>query len=117
MTTIDFGLALQNQLTERQQRNDARNGVERIYSRKQIEQAFLETFELIGGVSRLALWANDPANYDKFLVLLMRLAPKEVGGAMKGQILEYRSNVPQSPLNRKAEDEVIAEGEFTEDTP
>ena len=46
-----------------------RGAVERIYSRKQIEQAFLETFELVGGVSRLASWADDEENYKDFLIL------------------------------------------------
>ena len=48
-----------------------------IFSRKQIEQAFLETFDLVGGVPRLALWANQEENYSAFLQLLLKLAPKE----------------------------------------
>lgn len=103
---VDFNKALQAQLTDRQRQMDAKRGVERIWSRKQIEQAFIETFEMVGGVPRLAIWANDPANYKDFLNLLMRLAPKDTGAAIAGQILEYRSNVPTSPLNRKAPEEV-----------
>lgn len=98
----DFNRSLQEQLTTRQRRRAGAGGIERIYSRKQIEQAFLETFEMVGGVSRLAIWANDDENYEKFLNLLMRLAPKDVGNAVAGQILEYRSLVPSSPLNRPA---------------
>jgi hypothetical protein len=98
--TTDFNVALQNQLSERQRRKDSKGGVERIFSRRQIEQAFLETFEMVGGVPRLAIWANDPANYGQFLALMMKLAPKDAGGAIAGAVLEYRSNVPQSPLNR-----------------
>lgn len=80
-----------------------RGGVERIYTRKQIEQAFLETFELIGGIPRLALWANKEENYETFLKLLMTLKPKEAAG-LSAQVLEYRSNIPHSPLNgRQAE--------------
>lgn len=112
---IDFNNALQNQLTERQRKLDQSRGVQRIWSRKQIEQAFIETFEMVGGVPRLAIWANDPENYKDFLMLLMKLAPKDTGSAIAGQILEYRSNVPSSPLNRpapapeEAEDAVLIE--------
>jgi len=82
-----------------------RVGVERIYSRKQIEQAFLESFELIGGVSRLAHWANDDENYKDFLKLLMVMAPKEALAANTGNVIEYRSNIPASPLNSVVIDE------------
>ena len=96
---FDFDLHLQRQLTDRQRKKDANSNVERIWSRKQIQNAFQETFELIGGVPRLAIWANEPNNYGKFLELLMKLAPKDTGRDLAGQILEYRSNVPHSPLN------------------
>lgn len=107
--TTDFNVALQNQLSERQRRKDLKGGVERIFSRKQIEQAFLETFEMVGGVPRLAIWANNPENYGKFLELMMKLAPKDMGGAVAGAILEYRSNVPASPLNRPKVDEDVSD--------
>lgn len=86
--------------------------VDRIYSRKQIEQAFLETFEMIGGIPRLAMWANQEENYESFLKLLMQLKPKEVGGSL-AQVFEYRSNIPGSKLNRPAagEDVVIIDQE------
>ena len=115
---MDFDLALQQQLTERQRRKDARTGVERIFSRKQIEQAFIESFEMVGGIPRLAIWANKEENYGQFLNLLMRLAPKDMGGAIQGAVLEYRSNVPQSPLNRgKAEDNKdIEDGVIVDDS-
>ena len=80
-----------------------RGAVERIYSRKQIEQAFLETFELVGGVSRLASWAHEDENYKDFLKLLMVMAPKETLQQATGNVIEYRSNIPTSPLNRAAE--------------
>jgi hypothetical protein len=100
----DFTVALHNNLSLRERNRHARGNVETIYSRKQIEQAFLETFELVGGVPRLALWANDEENYGTFLKLLMTMAPKERLDGIKGQILEYRSAVPASPLNRPPED-------------
>ena len=86
----------------------------RIYSRKQIEQAFLETFELIGGVQRLALWANREENYHDFLKLMMKLTPREMMQDM-GNVLEYRSNVPASGLSRRGKPEGgISEGRFTD---
>lgn len=92
-----FEASLHRSLRARERRSDA--GVATIFSRKQVEQAFLETFELIGGVPRLALWANDPVNYAQFLKLLMVLAPKDVPAATQGTVLEYRSNIPRSPLS------------------
>lgn len=103
---MSFEQALEKQLTARQ-----RGTVTPIYSRKQIEQAFLETFELVGGVQRLAVWANEPENYETFLQLLMKLAPKDLAKGVEGQILEYRSNVPQSPLNRLPSQEEIEDAD------
>jgi hypothetical protein len=105
---MDFDLALQKQLSERQRKRNG--GVEKVYSRRQIEQAFLETFDMVGGVTRLALWANDPENYGTFLQLMMKLAPKEAVASQMGAVLEYRSNIPASPLNRKPEEP--EDGEF-----
>jgi hypothetical protein len=87
-----------------------RSRPDRIYSRKQIEQAFLETFDLVGGVPRLASWANETENYASFLKLLMVLAPKDSIKEAAGNVIEYRSNVPASPLNGSVSG--IAEGEF-----
>lgn len=114
---MDFDIALQRQLSERQRKKNG--GVEKVFSPKQIQNAFIESFEMIGGVPRLALWANDPENYETFLKLLIAIAPKgaqaTIGGQM-GQILEYRSAVPQSPLNRPAPDkeQEVSEGDFTD---
>ena len=113
---MDFDLALQNQLSERQRKKSG--NVERVYSRRQIEQAFLESFEMVGGVPRLAIWANKDENYGEFLKLMMKLAPKEASAQMLGQVIEYRTNVPASPLNRPAPEKSTldgaVEGEFTD---
>lgn len=109
---MDFDLALQRQLSERQRKKNG--GVEKIYSRKMIETAFLETFEMVGGVPRLAIWANSEENYGTFLQLLMKIAPKEMVGQQLGQVLEYRSSVPQSPLNRPKAEPEVEEGDFTD---
>ena len=112
---MDFDLALQRQLSERQRKKNG--GVEKVFSRRQIEQAFLESFEMIGGIPRLAIWANSEENYGTFLSLLMKIAPKEAMQGRVGQVLEYRSNVPASPLNRPAPEKGPDEpedGEFTD---
>jgi hypothetical protein len=76
-------------------------GSQDIYSRRAIEQAFLETFELVGGVSTLTNWAvSSPENYGEFLKLLTRFAPKVELGPQGGAVIEYRSNIPSSPLSR-----------------
>lgn len=47
--------------------------VPRAVSRKRVERAFLNAFELIGGVPRLALWADQ--NPTEFYKLYARLLP------------------------------------------
>ena len=93
-----FEEALLGKLSARQRQRG--ENVFPLLSRRQIEQAFIETFELVGGVPRLALWANEPRNFGKFLELLVKFAPKEAVAASQGSVIEYRSNVPSSPLNR-----------------
>ena len=112
-TPEDFNEALERNLASRGRRQAA--NVEKVFSRRQIEQAFLETFELVGGVPRLAIWAADPENYGQFLQLMMKLAPKELAGPVGATVLEYRSNIPASPLNRPASAEIVEEGVFTQE--
>lgn len=50
--------------------------IPRKVSRAHLEQAFLTSFELIGGVPRLALWADQ--NPDKFYALLSKLFPQKM---------------------------------------
>ena len=73
----------------------------------------LETFQMVGGVNRLAAWANEDANYGKFLDLLMKLAPKEALRELEGVVIEYRSLVPSSPLNTPdvQDGEVVTDGD------
>ena len=73
--------------------------VTRIYSRKNVEQAMLEVFETVGGVSRLARWANEPENYGEYIKLLVKLIPKDAVRELGGAVIEYRSMLPPSPLN------------------
>lgn len=92
-----FSQALDRNLARRQRL--ANESVQKLYSRRTLEQGMLECFELIGGVPRLAIWANDPENYGEFLKLLMKFAPKEAAESV-GKSVTYVSNVPASPLNR-----------------
>ncbi len=95
----DFGARLFQKLSERQlNRIQGGGSIERIFSRKEIEQAFLETFDLVGGVPRLAIWANHPDNYHHFLQLMAKLFPKGIE-EKGGKVLNYHSNVPYSPLS------------------
>lgn len=94
-------------LTDRQLAKMQNPNVQRMFSPRQIQDAFLETFELVGGVPRLALWANDPKNYGDFVRLLIQLSPKALvnKGPEGGGKVIYQSAIPQSPLNRSAKSE------------
>lgn len=78
-----------------------RSKVTRIFGRREMEQTFMEAFERVGGVERLVAWANQNKNYKDFLALLIKFAPKEAMQEPGGVILEYKSLVPQSALNRQ----------------
>jgi hypothetical protein len=111
---IDLHQAHFTQLLNRnldQRQRLANESVQKLYSRKNMEQGFLECFELIGGVPRLAIWANEPENYTEFLKLLTKFAPKDVKEELSRNIT-YQSNVPPSTLNRALEAE---DGELVDD--
>lgn len=88
--------ALAIQLNRRQELKT--QNVERMFTRKGLEQGMLECFELVGGIPRLAIWANDPKNYGEFLKLLSKLFPKEMQREA-GQVINFISSIPDSPLN------------------
>lgn len=73
--------------------------VSRIHSQAKIGQQLMETFELVGGISRLARWANDPENYSEFVKIWAKLAPKD-GMSELSQGFTYQSMVPSSPLSK-----------------
>lgn len=101
MREINFDEALDIALTQRQIK--VAQGGRRIKpSRKEVEEGFLEAFELVGGITRLAIWANKESNYGEFLKLYSKLVPKEVAEEA-GQTFIYQSNVPPSGLNKPAE--------------
>lgn len=93
----DFDQALRQALTAREELR-AQN-VRRILSKKDVEQGILEAFELIGGVPRLAIWANEPENYGEFLKLYVKCLPKDTKVEEGGRVINYLSSVPDSPLN------------------
>lgn len=82
--------------------------VQKLYSRKNLEQGFLECFELVGGVPRMAIWANSPENYGEFLKLLMKFAPKEAEKTA-GAVINFVSSIPDSPLNNPQPDHLTIE--------
>lgn len=101
MKTISFDDALDINLTQRQLEiasGKKRRGI----SRREVEEAVLDVFELVGGVPRLALWANNPDNYGEFLKLYAKLLPKEAVQETKGGMV-YQTLVPPSALNRTIE--------------
>jgi hypothetical protein len=100
MREINFDEALDIALTQRQ--IDRAQGAKRKRpSRAEVEQGFLEAFELVGGITRLAIWANKESNYGEFLKLYSKLVPKEVSEEA-GQVFIYESAVPASGLNKPA---------------
>lgn len=113
MKAITYEEALDIALTQRQITLASGGKVSRP-TRKEVEQCFLETFELVGGVPRLAMWANNPANYGEFLKLYAKMIPKEVAEEA-GQTFIYESNVPPSALNKPAELTKIDEPEVGDD--
>lgn len=100
MKPITLEESLDIALTQRQL-TLASGGKVRKVQRREVEEAFLEAFELVGGISRLAMWANNPANYGDFLKLYSKMIPKEMAEDA-GQTFVYMSNVPPSPLNKPA---------------
>ncbi len=47
--------------------------IPRVLGRKRVTQAFMEAFEVVGGVNRLAYWAHE--NYGEFIKLHAKLLP------------------------------------------
>ena len=103
-----FDIQLERSLAERDRLS--KSNVQKLFSRKTMEQGFLECFELVGGVPRLAMWANEPENYGDFLKLLMKFAPKEAERAA-GNVINFVSSIPDSPLNDPKPDHLVIDHE------
>lgn len=93
----DFDQKLRQALTAREELRT--QNVRKIFSKKDVEQGILEAFELIGGVTRLAIWANEPENYGEFLKIYAKCLPKETKSEEGGRVINYLSSIPDSPLN------------------
>lgn len=68
------------------------------FTRKDVVNSFQQAFELIGGVPRLALWANE--NQTEFYKLYSRLLPSQASSALgESNIVRIEMSVPRSPLD------------------
>lgn len=107
MKTISFDEALDISLSERQVRLATGGRKPKGMTRRELEENVLEVFELVGGVPRLAMWANKEENYGEFLKIAMKLLPKEaLRGDDEGRTITYLPSVPDSALNNPSPDHV-----------
>lgn len=68
------------------------------FNRMDVVNAFQNAFHMMGGVPRLALWANQ--NPDKFYPLYARLMPStSINITSEGNKLVIEHTVPASPLD------------------
>jgi hypothetical protein len=61
-------------------------------NREEIANAFLTSFEMVGGVPRLAYWADQ--NYGEFVKIFGRLLPKETLTTHNGEIVVKHAVAP-----------------------
>ncbi len=68
------------------------------FTRKDVVNAFQQSFELMGGIPRLALWGHE--NPDKFYPLYARLLPSQASSALgESNKMVIEMKVPNSPLD------------------
>ena len=68
------------------------------FSRKDVVSAFQSSFELVGGIPRLALWAND--NYSEFAKLYARLLPSQASSSLgEANVLRIEMAIKPGPLD------------------
>lgn len=68
------------------------------FTRKDVVNAFQQSFELMGGIPRLALWGHE--NPDKFFPLYARLLPSQASSALgESNKMVIEMKVPNSPLD------------------
>lgn len=68
------------------------------FSRQDIVNEFQSAFQVIGGASRLALWAN--SNPDRFYALYTKLFPSTTLALGAGSILEIIHALPKTGLDQ-----------------
>jgi hypothetical protein len=83
--------------TDAQIRLPARTNGKRV-NREEIAHALVTSFELVGGVPRLAYWAD--ANYGEFMKIFGRLLPKESIQTHNGEVKLVHA-VPPSKLDEQ----------------
>lgn len=68
------------------------------FTRKDVVQAFHTSFELMGGIPRLALWGHEHPT--EFYKLYSRLLPSQASSALgESNVLRLEMAVPPSPLD------------------
>lgn len=68
------------------------------FSRKEVVRAFQRAFELIGGVPRMAIWAD--ANPTEFYKLYARMLPSQASSALgESNEMVVRHVIARSPLD------------------
>ena len=74
-------------------------GIPRIpgLSRKRVMQAFQDSFELIGGVPRLAAWAHEHPG--EFYRLCSRLMPSQAASLVQNNTMVIKHVIPPSALD------------------
>lgn len=67
------------------------------FSRTDVVNAFQDAFRMIGGVQRMALWAN--ANPDKFYPLYTKLLPSTAIQIGDNSVVQIVHAIPPGPLD------------------
>lgn len=67
------------------------------FSRQDVVNAFANAFTMIGGVQRLALWAN--AHPDKFYPLYSKLLPSTAINIGDNAVVQINHSLPPTPLD------------------
>lgn len=71
------------------------------FSRTDVVNAFQDAFRMIGGVQRMALWAN--ANPDKFYPLYTKLLPSTAIQIGDNSVVQIVHAIPPGPLDEHPE--------------
>lgn len=78
---------------------DAHSVIRREFSRKDVVEAFQRTFELMGGVPRMTLWAM--SNPTEFYKLYGRLLPSQASSALgESNELVLKMVIPATSLDK-----------------
>lgn len=85
------------------------------FSRTDVVNAFQNAFTMIGGVQRLALWAN--ANPDKFFPLYAKLLPATSFQFGQSEVRQIVHAIPPSPLDHHPQEKSVVEAAFVEVLP